>query len=83
MIKPSPATAWFPQFHPLGSDRTPSWPYPAEVLAAMDRMESRVPGIEEQFGRYPGMSYEVPRDDLRLADPTPVLRPPVPTGYAS
>lgn len=80
MVKPPPATAWFPQFHPLGSDRTPSWPHPVEVLAAMDRMGPRVPGAEEQFGRYPGVHYGVPRDDLRLADPTPVLRPPTPTG---
>mgnify|MGYP007086571555 CR=1 FL=1 len=39
---------------------------------------SAVPS-EEQFGRYPGVVYEVPRDELRWASPVPV---PVPVGTA-
>ncbi|VEG29770.1 Peptidase family M48 [Actinomyces howellii] len=76
MVKPSPATAWFPRFHPTGSQPSTTWPYPAQVLEAMNRLEPRYTGAaaEEQFGRYPGVSYSVSRDEIRLADPTPVPR---------
>jgi len=31
--------------------------------------------IEEQFGRYPGVSYKIPRNELRWASPVPVKAP--------
>lgn len=74
MIKPPTSTAWYPPVDPLGSDRSESWPTPAQVLSHLDASTSRVPGIEEQFGRYPGVDYHVDRDVVRLADPTPVPR---------
>ena len=49
------------------------------MLAVLDSTSSAVPS-EEQFGRYPGVVYEVPRDELRWASPVPV---PVPVGTAS
>lgn len=77
-----PKTAWYPPISPVGRDRSRSWPAPAEVLARMDDGSGlRVPGAEEQFGRYPGLSYAVGRDELRLADPTPSGPPrPGPAG---
>ncbi|MDO4243259.1 MAG: M48 family metallopeptidase [Actinomyces sp.] len=80
MIKPSPTTAWFPRFHPTGSQGSATWPCPAQVLEAMDGLEPRYASgaAEEQFGRYPGVGYSVPRDEIRLADPTPVPRYPTP-----
>lgn len=74
MVKPAPRSAWFPQYHPVGSDRSGVWPTPQQVLTAMDAYGPRVQGAEEQFGRYPGVSYAVQRDAIRLADPTPVPR---------
>lgn len=73
MIRPK--TVWFPPTSPVGHDRSLGWPAPAQVLAHLDQVGLRVPGAEEQFGRYPGLSYQVERDELRLADPTPVPRP--------
>ena len=72
-----PKTAWYPPVSPLGRERSRAWPTPADVLARMDEMDGggpRVPGAEEQFGRYPGLRYAVGRDELRLADPTPAGR---------
>ena len=48
------------------------------MLAVLDSTSSAVPS-EEQFGRYPGVVYEVPRDELRWASPVPV---PVPVATA-
>lgn len=79
MIRPK--TAWFEAVGPVGYNRTAGWPTPAQVLEHMDRVSPRVVGAEEQFGRYPGLAYPVARDVVRLADPTPVSRPPrQPTG---
>ncbi len=77
MVKPPASTAWYPPVGPLGSDRSTAWPTPAQVLSHLDASASRVEGIEEQFGRYPGIDYPVDRDAVRLADPTPV---PIPQG---
>ena len=64
---------------PSGSGQSGSWPTPEQMLAVLDSTSSAVPS-EEQFGRYPGVVYEVPRDELRWASPVPV---PVPVGAAS
>lgn len=69
-----PGHALYPPVSPIGRERSRNWPTPAEVLAGMRDDEPRVPGAEEQFGRYPGLSYSASRDELHLADPTP-LRP--------
>ena len=71
-----PKTAWYPPVSPAGGVGSEAWPTPADVLARMDRSAPRVPGAEEQFGRYPGMFYAVGRDELRLSDPTPLFTPP-------
>ncbi|SYZ32907.1 heat shock protein HtpX [Propionibacterium australiense] len=76
MIKPPASTAWYPPVSPLGSERSASWPTPTQMLAHLNASTCRVEGIEEQFGRYPGVDYKVERDVVRLADPTPV---PVPS----
>ena len=76
-----PKTAWYPPVSPVGRDRSRDWPTPAEVLARLDEAGPRVPGAEEQLGRYPGLHYAVDRDELRLADPTPSGPPrPGPAG---
>ena len=79
MIRPPEFTAWFPPPAPSGSGPSSSWPTPEQMLAVLDSNSSAVPS-EEQFGRYPGVVYEVPRDELRWASPVPV---PVPVGAAS
>ena len=79
MIRPPEFTAWFPPPAPSGSGPSGSWPTPEQMLAVLDSTSSAVPS-EEQFGRYPGVVYEVPRDELRWASPVPV---PVPVGAAS
>ena len=79
MIRPPEFTAWFPPPAPSGSGPSGSWPTPEQMLAVLDSTSSAVPS-EEQFGRYPGVVYEVPRDELRWASPVPV---PVPVGTAS
>ncbi|BDA63822.1 M48 family metallopeptidase [Actinomyces capricornis] len=71
MIRPPESTAWFPPVQPSGSMFSSLWPTPSEVLARLDSTTPRV-HAEEQFGRYPGVDYRVPRDEVRLADPTPV-----------
>ncbi|WP_366181590.1 M48 family metallopeptidase [Actinomyces timonensis] len=58
---------------PVGRDSSKTWPTPGQVLAFMDATRPRV-AAEEQFGRYPGVEYDVPRDAVRLADPRPVGR---------
>ena len=78
MIRPPEFTAWFPPPAPSGGP-SGSWPTPEQMLAVLDSTSSAVPS-EEQFGRYPGVVYEVPRDELRWASPVPV---PVPVGTAS
>ena len=79
MIRPPEFTAWFPPPAPSGSGPSGSWPTPEQMLAVLDSTSSAVPS-EEQFGRYPGVVYEIPRDELRWASPVPV---PVPVGTAS
>lgn len=75
MIRPPASTAWYPPVTMRGSDRSTSWPTPAQVLSHLNASTCRIPGVEEQFGRYPGIDYHVERDVVRLADPTPVPRP--------
>lgn len=70
MIRPEERTAWFPPVQPAGSLDSGQWPTPAQVLEVLDASGPAVP--EEQFGRYPGVDYETPRDAVRLADPRPV-----------
>lgn len=72
MLRPREESAWFPPVQPAGSLFSGQWPTPAQVLAVLDAAGPAVP--EEQFGRYPGVAYDQPRDDLRLADPRPVWR---------
>ena len=79
MIRPPEFTAWFPPSAPSGSGWSGSWPTPEQMLAALDSTSSSVPS-EEQFGRYPGVVYDLPRDELRWASPVPV---PVPVGAAA
>ena len=79
MIRPPESTAWFPPSAPSGSGWSGSWPTPEQMLAALDSTSSSVPS-EEQFGRYPGVVYDLPRDELRWASPVPV---PVPVGAAA
>ncbi|VEI16478.1 Peptidase family M48 [Actinomyces viscosus] len=71
MIRPPESTAWFPPSAPSGSGWSDSWPTPEQVLSVLDSTTTSVPS-EEQFGRYPGMSYETPRNELRWASPVPV-----------
>ena len=78
MIRPPESTAWFPPSAPSGSGWSDSWPTPEQMLAVLDSTSPSVPG-EEQFGRYPGVVYELPRDELRWASPVPV---PVPVETA-
>ena len=70
MIRPPESTAWFPPVQPTGRQRSGMWPDPGQVLAVLDSMGPRT-RVEEQFGRYPGVDYDQPRDVWRLADPTP------------
>ena len=70
MIRPPESTAWFPPVQPTGRQRTGEWPTPDQALAALDSTGPRT-RVEEQFGRYPGVDYDQPRDVWRLADPTP------------
>ena len=79
MSRPPESTAWFPPSAPSGSGWSDSWPTPEQMRSVLDSTSSAVPS-EEQFGRYPGVVYEVPRDELRWASPVPV---PVPVGAAS
>ena len=79
MIRPPESTAWFPPSAPSGSGWSDSWPTPEQVLAALDSTTSSVPS-EEQFGRYPGVAYETPRDELRWASPVPVPAVAAPLG---
>ena len=71
MIRPPESTAWFPPSAPSGSGWSDSWPTPEQMRSVLDSTSSSVPG-EEQFGRYPGVSYEIPRNELRWASPVPV-----------
>ena len=71
MIRPPESTAWFPPSAPSGYQRSDSWPTPEQVLSVLDSTTTSVPS-EEQFGRYPGVAYETPRNELRWASPVPV-----------
>jgi len=82
MIRPPESTAWFPPSAPSGSGWSGSWPTPEQMLAALDSTSSAVPS-EEQFGRYPGVAYEPPRNELRWAYPVPVPVGTAPLGQAA
>lgn len=71
MIRPPESTAWFPPSAPSGSGWSDSWPTPEQMISVLDSTATSVPS-EEQFGRYPGLSYETPRNELRWASPVPV-----------
>ena len=58
---------------PVGREGSGAWPTPGQVLAFMDATRPQA-AAEEQFGRYPGVEYTVPRDAVRLSDPRPVSR---------
>ena len=77
MLRPPATTAWFPPVQPAGTEASGAWPSPPQVLAHLDAVAPRVDG-GEQFGRYPGVEYAVPRDAVRLADPTPARRTTLP-----
>ena len=79
MIRPPESTAWFPPSAPSGYQRSGSWPTPEQMLAVLDSTTLSVPS-EEQFGRYPGVSYETPRNELRWASPVPIRTEPVGQG---
>ncbi len=76
MIRPKETTAWYPPASLTGSSHSPMWPTPGQTLALLDSCRPR--SSEEQFGRYPGVEYAAPRDELRFADPTPVPTATVP-----
>lgn len=67
-----PKAAWYPPVSPVGRASSANWPSPAQVLSVLRSTRVRVPGAEEQFGRYPGVTYAVGPNALRLADPVPV-----------
>ena len=77
MIRPQESTAWFPPSAPSGSGWSDSWPTPQQMLSVLDSTAMSVPS-EEQFGRYPGVSYQTPRNELRWASPVPTQTAPVP-----
>ena len=79
MIRPPEFTAWFPPPAPSGSGPSGSWPTPEQMLAVLDSITLSMPS-EEQFGRYPGVSYETPRNELRWASPVPIRTEPVGQG---
>ena len=82
MIRPPESTAWFPPSAPSGYQRSDSWPTPEQVLSVLDSTTTSVPS-EEQFGRYPGVAYETPRNELRWASPVPVSVRTEPAGQAA
>ena len=76
MVRPPESTAWYPPSAPSGYQRSDSWPTPEQVLSVLDSTTTSVPS-EEQFGRYPGLTYETARNELRWASPVPVRTEPV------
>ena len=81
MIRPPESTAWFPPSAPSGSGWSDSWPTPQQMRSVLDSTTTSVPS-EEQFGRYPGVAYETPRNELRWASPVPVSVGTAPAGQA-
>ena len=81
MIRPPESTAWFPPSAPSGSGWSDSWPTPQQMRSVLDSTTTSVPS-EEQFGRYPGVAYEIPRNELRWASPVPVSVRSEPAGQA-
>ena len=81
MIRPPESTAWFPPSAPSGSGWSDSWPTPQQMRSVLDSTTTSVPS-EEQFGRYPGVAYETPRNELRWASPVPVSVGTEPAGQA-
>ena len=82
MIRPPESTAWFPPSAPSGSGWSDSWPTPQQMRSVLDSTTTSVPS-EEQFGRYPGVAYETPRNELRWASPVPVSVRSEPAGQAA
>ena len=82
MIRPPESTAWFPPSAPSGSGWSDSWPTPQQMRSVLDSTTTSVPS-EEQFGRYPGVAYETPRNELRWASPVPVSVRTEPAGQAA
>ena len=82
MIRPPESTAWFPPSAPSGSGWSDSWPTPQQMRSVLDSTTTSVPS-EEQFGRYPGVAYEIPRNELRWASPVPVSVRSEPAGQAA
>ena len=76
MVRPPESTAWFPPSAPTGYQSSVSWPTPDQMLSVLDSTTMSVPS-EEQFGRYPGLTYETARNELRWASPVPVRTEPV------
>ncbi len=76
MVRPPESTAWFPPSAPTGYQSSASWPTPDQMLSVLDSTTMSVPS-EEQFGRYPGLTYETARNELRWASPVPVRTEPV------
>lgn len=66
MVAPPRDSAWFAPSQPAGGDPSAAWSTPAQALRRLDAAPA---AREEQFGRYPGVSYDEPADALRLADP--------------
>ena len=81
MIRPPESTAWFPPSAPSGSGWSDSWPTPQQMRSVLNSTTTSVPS-EEQFGRYPGVAYETPRNELRWASPVPVSVGTEPAGQA-
>jgi len=61
--------------NPIGVKLGPSTT-PDQMLSVLDSTTTSVPS-EEQFGRYPGLTYETARNELRWASPVPVRTEPV------
>lgn len=76
MIKPPIRSAVYSSHLLAGQARSRGWPTP-EWAAEMLRTTKPVTD-EEQFGRYPGLTYSAPADVLRLSDPAgiPIVRDP-------
>ena len=66
MVAPPRDSAWFAPSQPAGGDPSAAWGTPAQALRRLDAAPA---AREEQFGRYPGVSYDEPADAFRLADP--------------
>lgn len=82
MIRPPESTAWFMPSATSGHQRSAFWPTPEQMLSVLDSTSTSVPS-EEQFGRFPGLSYETPRNELHWASPIPVWTAPAGQGASN